>query len=103
MVYTPINLMDIQVLEEKASNVETQLGGNIRTLKSLRRFYKQLLTDPDFPLRVECRSAINSFADRLAGTINDTELQISSVRLMRQTASNRKALVRPRALRESRI
>lgn len=73
------------------------MNGNVAVLTLKRDYYKGLLSNNHFPLRTSNESDVDVFVAQLDDAINDCNMQISRVKLLTVTTSERKTLVRPRS------
>jgi hypothetical protein len=102
--FTPTNLMDIQVLEEKAGEAKQHLLDNKRILSSLAEFYQELINNVAFPLRGPLdQAAVQAFVNKITIMTGDIEAQIHRLTTLHRTTADRKSLVRIRNCRESRL
>ncbi|KAJ9602689.1 hypothetical protein H2200_012883 [Cladophialophora chaetospira] len=91
--YTPDNIQNVQYYEDRTNETIMILESNIDVLTALSKYYEDLLTDNDFPLRQSCRDITIDFARQIQDAIHDTKMQASRAKLVVRIASDRKALI----------
>ncbi|KAI0379191.1 hypothetical protein F5Y04DRAFT_130660 [Hypomontagnella monticulosa] len=91
--YTPRDIQDLQIWEEKARKVVMALEGNIDVMSALVGFYRRLAQDKNFPLRKTCSGDINTFATQVGSIIADFRMQIKRTEFLVRTTSDRRQLV----------
>ncbi|CAN9275664.1 unnamed protein product [Alternaria alternata] len=93
--YEPRDLQDLQHWQDKTNEVVMVLEANAKVLRSLRKFYSDLIARKDFPLplRNACEDELIAFFSQLDSIIDDFEMQIARARLLANIISDRKELV----------
>jgi hypothetical protein len=91
--YTPADLQRVQNYMDKIHEAIMILEANAVILTSLCKYYERLLDNKDFPLRVDCREDILSFATQIEDMIYDSKMQIARAKLLVQITNDRKSLV----------
>jgi hypothetical protein len=87
--------MLVQGYEEQANEIMTILEANNDVMKSLSRFYLNLLHNDGFSkqLKTECQEDIREFATQISDMIYGANMQILRARLLVKITADRKALV----------
>ncbi|CAN9426644.1 unnamed protein product [Alternaria alternata] len=93
--YEPRDLQHLQHWQDKTNEVVMVLQANAKVLRSLRKFYSDLIVRKDFPLalRNACEDELIAFFSQLDSIIDDFEMQIARARLLVNIISDRKELV----------
>ncbi|OTB13154.1 hypothetical protein K445DRAFT_320334 [Daldinia sp. EC12] len=91
--YTPRDIQDLQIWEERVRKVIVTLEGNVDVMISLARFYRQLPQDKGFPLRKSCSLDIGTFSGQIGNFIRDIKMQIKRAGFLEKTISDRRELV----------
>jgi len=94
-VYVPWDIQDLQHWQDKTNEVVMVLEANSKILRSLRKFYSDLVVRKDFPLplRDACEDDLDTFFSQLKGIIEDFDMQIARAKLLANIISDRKELV----------
>ena len=69
------------------------LEANTDVLTALRKYYENLLVNNNFPMRIDCREDVLSFANQVDDMIYDSKMQISRAKLLVRIAADRKTVV----------
>lgn len=90
------SLGNVQEWEDKTNETIMVMGSNADILTLLRKFYKELVEDQNFPSSElkACKQAVNDFAFQLDEIIYDTQMQISRAKVLVKIVADRKAIVR---------
>lgn len=93
--YKPYDIQDLQHWQDKANEAVMVLEANAGILKSLRRFYADLIVRKDFPgsLRTACEDDLDVFFSQLDEITNDFQMQIARAKLLVNIINDRKELV----------
>ncbi|KXH26373.1 hypothetical protein CNYM01_05261 [Colletotrichum nymphaeae SA-01] len=89
------SLGSVQEWEDKTNETIMVMGSNADILTLLKKFYKELIEDQNFPsseLRA-CKQAVNDFAFQLDEIIYDTQMQISRAKVLVKIVADRKAIL----------
>ncbi|RMZ80814.1 hypothetical protein DV737_g2807, partial [Chaetothyriales sp. CBS 132003] len=91
--YTPENIQNVQYYEDRTNEATMTLEFNAEVLTALYRYYEDLLTDNNFPLRDSCHDSVSDFTRQLQDAVHDTKMQASRAKLVVRIAADRKALI----------
>jgi hypothetical protein len=93
--YKPYHIQELQDWQDRANEAVMVLEANTDVLKSIRRFYIDLISRKDFPhaLKTACEDHLSTFTSQLDEIINDFHMQTSRAKLLVNIVSNRKELV----------
>ncbi|KAI1410205.1 hypothetical protein F5Y13DRAFT_202328 [Hypoxylon sp. FL1857] len=91
--YTPRDIQDLQIWEERTRQVIIALEGNADVMLALVAFYHRLTQDGDFPLRKTCSLDVDNFADKVGVIITDFRMQIKRAGFLVKTIADRRQLV----------
>ncbi|KAI1386094.1 uncharacterized protein F4822DRAFT_408912 [Hypoxylon trugodes] len=91
--YTPRDIQDLQIWEEKTRRVILALEGNLDVMLALVSFYRKLSRNKSFPLRKPCASDICAFASQVENIVSDFRMQIKRAEFLVRTISDRRQLV----------
>ncbi|KAF1942092.1 hypothetical protein EJ02DRAFT_184411 [Clathrospora elynae] len=93
--YKPYHIQDLQHWQDKANEAIMVLEANAKILKSLRKFYVDLIARKDFPrtLRSACEDDLDVFFTQLDEITSDFDMQIGRAKLLANIISDRKELV----------
>ncbi|KAI4618653.1 hypothetical protein J4E80_005255 [Alternaria sp. BMP 0032] len=93
--YEPWDIQDLQHWQDKTNETVMVIEANAKILRSLRKFYSDLVVKKDFPLalRNACEDDMDAFFSQLDGFIDDFDMQIARARLLANIISDRKELV----------
>ncbi|KAK1528149.1 hypothetical protein CPAR01_12707 [Colletotrichum paranaense] len=89
------SLGNVQEWEDKTNETIMVMGSNADILTLLRKFYKELVEDQNFPsgeLKA-CKQAVKDFAFQLDEIIYDTQMQISRAKVLVKIVADRKAIL----------
>ncbi|KAI1453404.1 hypothetical protein F4805DRAFT_443702 [Annulohypoxylon moriforme] len=92
-IYTPPDIQDLQIWEEKTRQVIMALESNADVMLSLLAFYRRLTRDKNFPLRKTCSLDICSFGNQVENIITNFRMQIKRAEFLIRTISDRRQLV----------
>lgn len=94
-IYKPYHIQDLQHWQDRTNEAVMVLEANTDVLKSLRRFYVDLITKKDFPdkLKTACEDDNTAFTSQLDEIINDFHMQSSRAKLLVDIIRDRKELV----------
>ncbi|KAI1209586.1 uncharacterized protein F4807DRAFT_97684 [Annulohypoxylon truncatum] len=92
-IYTPPDIQDLQIWEERTRQVIMALESNADIMFSLVMFYRRLTEDKNFPLEKSCYSDICYFGNQVENIISDFRMQIKRAELLIRTISDRRQLV----------
>ncbi len=70
------------------------LEANTDVLTSLRDFYKRLMDNDQFDLRVVCKEDFLNFVSQIEDMIYDSRMQIARAKVLVKITADRKGLVR---------
>ncbi|KXH29940.1 hypothetical protein CSIM01_13816 [Colletotrichum simmondsii] len=89
------SLGNVQEWEDKTNETIMVMGSNSDILTLLRKFYKELVEDQNFPSSelTACKQAVNDFAFQLDEIIYDTQMQISRAKVLVKIVADRKAIL----------
>jgi hypothetical protein len=91
--YKPRDIQDIQHWKDKTSEASMILEANIAVIMGLRKFYVQLSTNKDFPLKEHSAKALEGFMASIDGIIGEFEMHNARAKLLKDIISDRKELV----------
>ncbi|KAI1101814.1 hypothetical protein F4804DRAFT_287343 [Jackrogersella minutella] len=91
--YTPGDIQDLQIWEEKARQVAMALEGNTDVTLALVAFYRRLTLDKDFQLRETCSLDISTFGSQVENITTDFRMQTKRAEFLVRTISDRRQLV----------
>ncbi|KAI2466330.1 hypothetical protein F4781DRAFT_406063 [Annulohypoxylon bovei var. microspora] len=91
--YTPQDIQDLQIWEERTRQVIMALEGNADVMLSLAAFYRRLNRDKSFSLRKTCSLDISTFGNQVESIITDFRMQIKRAEFLVRTISDRRQLV----------
>jgi Mg2+ and Co2+ transporter CorA len=93
--YKPYDIQDLQEWQDRANEAVMVLEANTDVLKTLHKFYHDLVDRKDFPnnLRTACEDELRNFTSQLDEIINDFYMQTSRAKLLVKIISDRKELV----------
>ncbi|OTA98095.1 hypothetical protein M426DRAFT_123742 [Hypoxylon sp. CI-4A] len=91
--YTPRDIQDLQIWEEKTRQVIMALEGNVDVMMALVAFYRRLVGDEDFPARENCATDVGVFAIHVGNIITGLRMQIKRADFLVRTISDRRQLV----------
>ncbi|KAF4869719.1 hypothetical protein CGCSCA1_v011082 [Colletotrichum siamense] len=91
----PGSLGGVQRWEEKANSTLMAMESNVKIMRLLEKFYKDLVKDEHFPQRERrtCQSAVKDFVFQLEELICETQMQISRAQALLKTLSDRKTIL----------
>ncbi|KAI0888744.1 uncharacterized protein GGS22DRAFT_152260 [Annulohypoxylon maeteangense] len=91
--YTPADIQDLQIWEERTRQVIMALESNVDIMSSLVAFYRRLTRDKNFPLRKTCSLDVCSFGNQVQNITADLKMQIKRAEFLIRTISDRRQLV----------
>ncbi|OTA58296.1 hypothetical protein K449DRAFT_436656 [Hypoxylon sp. EC38] len=91
--YTPRDIQDLQIWEERIRQVIIALEGNADVLSALVAFYNRLIGNESFPLRKTCSLDISDFANKIGNIIADFRMQTKRAEFLVDTIADRRQLV----------
>jgi Mg2+ and Co2+ transporter CorA len=93
--YQPWDIQDLQHWQDKTNETAMVLESNAKILRTLRRFYSDLIARKDFPrtLRDLCADDLDTFFSQLDEITSDFDIQLSRAKLLVNIISDRKELV----------
>ncbi|KAN0104936.1 hypothetical protein V8E51_010681 [Hyaloscypha variabilis] len=97
-IYTARDIQHLQRWAEKVREVTSVLKANVDVMTSLRRFYTDLRSNEEFPMRKSCGDDISVFASQLGNLIDDFRLQIDRADALVRITTDRTELVKQHRL-----
>ncbi|KAI2619906.1 hypothetical protein GGR54DRAFT_107719 [Hypoxylon sp. NC1633] len=91
--YTPRDIQDLQIWEERTRQVIMALEGNADVMGALVAFYRRLAQDKNFPLKKTCSSDISTFSLQVENIIGEFGMHIKRAEFLVRTISDRRQLV----------
>ncbi|KAH7087651.1 hypothetical protein FB567DRAFT_350505 [Paraphoma chrysanthemicola] len=93
--YRPYHIQDLQYWQDRANEAVMVLEANTDVLKSIQKFYVDLVDRKDFPntLKLACEDDLRTFASQVNEIINDFHMQTARAKLLVSIISDRKELV----------
>jgi Mg2+ and Co2+ transporter CorA len=93
--YEPWDIQDLQHWQDETNAAVMVLESNATIVRSLRRFYKDLVSRMDFPntLKTACEDHLYAFFSQLDEIVGDFDMQITRAKLLAKIISDRKELV----------
>ena len=91
--YNSDDLLAVQRYEDKINEVIMILATNADVITALRKYYEDLVTHKDFPLKKGTQDAVLSFSTQLNYMIYDLNMQTSRAKLLVKITEDRKSIV----------
>ncbi|KAF4841954.1 hypothetical protein CGCSCA4_v009097 [Colletotrichum siamense] len=91
----PGSLGGVQRWEEKVNSTLMAMESNVKIMKLIQKFYKDLVKDEHFPQRERraCQSAVKDFVFQLEELICETQMQVSRAQVLLKILSDRKTIL----------
>jgi Mg2+ and Co2+ transporter CorA len=93
--YEAWDIQDLQYWQDKTNEAVMVLEANAKILRTLHKFYSNLIVRSDFPdtLKTSCEDQLYSFFSQLDEISGDFDMQLARAKLLVNIISDRKQLV----------
>jgi Mg2+ and Co2+ transporter CorA len=93
--YEAWEIQDLQGWQDKANEAVMVLEANANILRSLRKFYFNLVSRKDFPdtLKASCEDHLYAFFSQLDEITSEFDMQLARAKLLVNITSDRKQLI----------